>query len=223
MANNYLGHRSSILEPYEGQKVHFEAIFERLGFAGEQRTLLLKDLTINGKRVNIDHLWVRLGDKTFEAYVNLITHGKQIRFNAWVQPYIHGYYSEKEFIDDRIVEFGLWRISALEVKGEDGKFKKAKISKTPVRERTLELIEKWLGYIKESDTNGYLYGRGIAIVLRNAPKVDYNLCVLDEIVGEYTTDIGAVKQVALEIYPDGKATTKQNREWQAYIKGLEKR
>lgn len=223
MANNYLGGRTSILEPYQEQKVNFEATLERLGFAGEQRTLLLKELTINGKREEVDHLWVRIGDKTFEGYINLLAHGKQIRFNAWVVPYIHGYYSKREFVDDRTIELGLRRVSAFEVEGEDGKFKKARISQTPSRERILELIEKWFGYIKESHTNGRLYGRGIAIVLRNAPKVDYDLCVLDEIIEKYSTDISTVRQVALEIYPDGKATASQNREWQAYIKRLKKR
>lgn len=223
MVNNYLGGRTSILEPYQGQKVNFEATLERLGLAGGQRTLLLKELTINGKREGVDHLWARIGDKTFEGYMSLLAPRKRIRFNAWVQPYIHGYYSEKEFVDERSIELGLWRISALEVKGEDGEFKKAKINKTPTKEKTLQLIEKWFGYIKESHTNGRLYGRGIAIVLRNAPKVNYNLSVLEEIIREYTCDVEAVKITALEIYPDGSAKAEQNRKWQTYVKGLKKR
>ncbi len=165
---------------------------------------------------------MRVGDKTFEAYVGFLTPQKRIRFDAWVRPYIHGYCSEKEFIDDRTIEFGLWRISALEVKDAFGKFKKIKIDKTSAREKTFCLIEKWFGYIEESHAKGFLYGRGIAIVTRNAPKINYDLCVLDKIVGEYCDDIGVVKQVALEIYPDGKTTLGQNRKWQTYIKGLKK-
>lgn len=218
--NDYLKKRSGILEPYEGLKANFCAVIERLGLVTGQRTLLLKALSINGKPMNLDHLWVRVGDKTFEAYVSFLAPQKRIRFNAWVRPYIHGYYSEREIIDQRSIELGLWRVSSFEVEDKDGEFKKATISKTPIREKTLQLIEKWAGYIKESHTRGHLYGRGIAIILRNALKVDYDFSELDKIIGEYTSDINDVKRAALRIYPDGSAKAQQNREWQSYMKRL---
>ena len=113
--NNYLKKRSSILEPYEGLKVNFDAVIERLGLVTGQTTLLLRDLVINGKAMNVDHLWLRIGDKTYDSYVSFLAPQKRIRFNAWVRPYIHGYYSEREIIDQRSIELGLWRVSSFEV------------------------------------------------------------------------------------------------------------
>lgn len=220
--NSHLKNRSCILEAYQGQKANFTATIQKLGFAGEQRALLLSDLIINGKQAKIDHLWVKIGDKTFEGYISFLAPLARIRFNAWVRSYIHGFYSEGEFIDERSVELGLWRISALEVKRENGKFEKAKINKTSSKTKILQLIEKWLSYILLSDARGYLYGRGIAIVLRNALKIDYDLSVLDKIIGKYAIDINAAKNKALEIYPNGSARAEQNRKWWTYTKGLKR-
>jgi hypothetical protein len=222
MGKNYLHKRSQILGLYENRKIRIIAIIKKLGYKNLQRTLLLSDLYINDSKVDIDHLWVRIGDKTFEGYMHLLIPESKVKFQAWVEPYVHGYCNDREYVDERSVEMGLLRMSSLEVSLNGGDFIKAKITKTPMKDKVNNLIEKWMGYIRDSNNKGNLYGRGIAIVVRNALKINYDLTELNGIIKTYSSNIDLIKNKAQEIYPDGKSTARQSREWSIFIRAYKK-
>lgn len=98
------------LKIIENERKLFVGIFERYGIKNNwhgypEKTVLLTDIkTKEGKLVS-DHVWFSL-TKGFQKLGEL-TKGEIIQFNARVKSYLKGYINEREFINNREIDYKL--------------------------------------------------------------------------------------------------------------------
>ena len=101
-----------MLEPLLGKRLVFTGTFERYGTkSGWQGrvvpTMLWKDIHLEGQlQILTDHLWFTVG-KRFGA--EKFQQGDQIQFKATVDEYEKGYVNNREYVDERELDYRLSR------------------------------------------------------------------------------------------------------------------
>jgi hypothetical protein len=89
----------------------FVATFERYGTKSNwngfpEKTILLKDVMLKeNNKIATDHIWFRM-TKGFEKLGDL-KQGNTIRFDARVNDYIKGYVNNRDFTDEREIDYKL--------------------------------------------------------------------------------------------------------------------
>lgn len=113
------------LKTFLDQKVQLTGTLDRYGMkseyiGGNTVTILMKDITLtnqNGHTIRLDHAWLKAG-KTL-AKLNAPA-GSMLNMNAHVKEYVKGYVGRDReigvYTDNRTVDYGIQRASAIKVK-----------------------------------------------------------------------------------------------------------
>lgn len=97
------------LEKINNARIKFVAVFERYGIktgwkGRTETTILLKNVS-DGSNIMTEHIWFTM-TKGFNDLGELKC-GDIIQFDARVKEYIKGYVNNREFIDERVIDYKL--------------------------------------------------------------------------------------------------------------------
>jgi hypothetical protein len=105
------------LKSIDGKRIRFRAVVERFGkktnYHGyPESTILFKNVTRTDTSKQVtDHIWFTVG-KTIEVLE--LQPGDIVEFDARVGDYVKGYVNNREYIDDRTLDYKLNRPTRFE-------------------------------------------------------------------------------------------------------------
>ena len=97
------------LKALENERLKFTGIFERFGIksgwqGSEETTILLKDIKNEKNKIVSEHCWFNY-TKGFQKLE--LKNKVKVEFYARVTPYIKGYVNNRDFIDNREIDYRL--------------------------------------------------------------------------------------------------------------------
>ena len=105
------------LKEIEGFRGTFVGEFKRMGTKSNyhgfsEPTILLVNITDSKKRLISEHLWFNF-TKGFQKIA--LIEGCKVRFDARVKPYIKGYINNRDYVDNRELDYKLSHPTKIEV------------------------------------------------------------------------------------------------------------